>query len=176
MLTFDRVIVILRKFFNGRRFFCLATTCTIFQCADKSIIFLPCICNLENISSIPPPLWGEGGLYLAHGLKEAPGELCKQDSKRDRPITKVVITGSNHAVVEMIREHTDTVRCLHRFYVVGTVLPSGRMFVNSYVRHRNVRLYTTKKRLDLEAPFLCARTHVDKATSPINFQPNRQRS
>ena len=67
MLTFDRVIVILRKFFNVRRFFCLATKCSIFQCADKSIIFLPCICYLENISKIHPT-WGEGGLYLAHGL------------------------------------------------------------------------------------------------------------
>ena len=65
MLNFDQVIVILRKFFNDRRFFCLATTCTIFQCADKSIIFLPCIRYLENISIIPPPPpMGKGGSIL----------------------------------------------------------------------------------------------------------------
>ena len=70
MLTFDRVIVILRKFFNGRRLFCLTTTCTIIQCTDKSIIFLPCICYLENIKQNPsPPPMGRGGLYLAHGLR-----------------------------------------------------------------------------------------------------------
>ena len=64
MLSFDRVIVILGKIFNRRRFFCLSTTCTIFQCVDKSIIFLPCICYLENISRTPPPPYGERGSIL----------------------------------------------------------------------------------------------------------------
>ena len=58
---------------------------------------------------------------------------------------------------------------------------ANRMYVRSFVLacvgHKNVRLYTANKRLDIEAPTFAHLKimHVDEIYLPASFHPNRQR-
>ena len=150
MLTFDRVIVILRKFFIGRRFFCLATTCTIFQRADKSIIFLPCICYLENISRIsaPPPPYGDRGVYT--------WLMVYNNDYKYRTYWLVSII--------VLRQR--------RVAMGGARMRSRRIL--TWHACRRLLLCTANKRMDLEASMF-AYMHVANVSSPVNFRPNPQR-